>query len=103
MSESIAALYPAHLEELKRRHDEALKLTREYADKTPVELTARLMTGAIRAKSPGAAAEQEVGAWLDAKAAASTNPIEPLSRGISSTRWNVLPVLGTVTCCVNDT
>ncbi|HEX4609134.1 MAG TPA: hypothetical protein VH092_13090, partial [Urbifossiella sp.] len=62
----------------RKRTDEALKLTDEYADKTPVELTARLKTSAIRSRSPGPAAEQKVSEWLDAKAKLSTHPLEQL-------------------------
>ncbi len=62
----------------RKRSDEALRLVKEYADKAPPALTAELMTAAVRAKSPGAAAEAEVGDWLDARLAKTTDPREQL-------------------------
>ncbi len=63
----------------RKRTDEALRLAKEYEAKAPLEVTARLMTGAIRTKSPGPAAEREVAAWLDARYRATINPFEQLT------------------------
>jgi len=63
----------------RKRSDEALRLAREYADKAPPALTAELMTAAVRAKSPGAAAEAQVADWLDARLAKTTDPREQLA------------------------
>ena len=63
----------------RKRTDEALKLAEERAATAPLEVTARLMTGAVRAKSPGPAAEQKVADWLDARARATTSAFEQVT------------------------
>ena len=63
----------------RKRSDEAIRLTFQHEAKTSVELTARLLTGAVRAKSPGPQAEQRVADWLDAKVKASIDPFEQLT------------------------
>ncbi|QDU19984.1 tetratricopeptide repeat protein [Urbifossiella limnaea] len=63
----------------RKRTDEALRLVKEFADKGPPVLVAQLMTGAVRAKSPGSAAEREVEAWLDARLTKTADPFEQLA------------------------
>lgn len=63
----------------RKRTDEALKLAEAHAAAAPPEVTARLMTGAVRAKSPGLAAERRVADWLDVRTKATTNPFEQVT------------------------
>jgi tetratricopeptide (TPR) repeat protein len=63
----------------RKRTDEAVTLAKRHEDKATVEMTARILTGAVRVKSPGPAAEREVAEWLDAKSRVSTNPLEQLT------------------------
>jgi tetratricopeptide (TPR) repeat protein len=48
----------------QKRPEEAIKLAREFEAKVPPDLTAQLLTGAVRMKRPGAAAEAEIDRWL---------------------------------------
>lgn len=59
----------------QKQPEKAIALAFEYAEKAPVLLTARLLTGAVRAKRPDAATEAKVEKWLAAALAkAATNP-----------------------------
>lgn len=51
----------------QKRTAEAIELARKHEGRTSVVVTARILSGAIRAKSPGTSAEREVAAWLDEK------------------------------------
>jgi tetratricopeptide (TPR) repeat protein len=51
----------------QKRTAEAITLARKYEAKTPASVTARILTGAVRVKSPGPTAEREVAAWLEEK------------------------------------
>lgn len=53
---------------MQKRTDEAIKLARAHdTPKTPVTVTAQLLTGAVRSKNPGGADEKFVADWIDAK------------------------------------
>lgn len=49
------------------RSEEAIKLAWEREKDTPTLTTAGILTSAARAKPPGAAAERQIGDWLEAK------------------------------------
>jgi len=51
----------------QKRTVEAIALAKKYEASTPPVLTAVLLSGAIRSRSPGPAAERDVAAWLEAK------------------------------------
>jgi tetratricopeptide (TPR) repeat protein len=52
-----------------KKTTEAIKLAREYEARSPILLTAQILSGSVRVKRPGAAIENEVKAWLDDKIA----------------------------------
>jgi tetratricopeptide (TPR) repeat protein len=49
----------------QKRTAEAIALAKKYDASSPAAITARILTGAIRSKSPGSAAERDVAVWLD--------------------------------------
>src|SRR5207248_3213757 len=51
----------------QKRTGEAIELARKYESGCPVVLTARLLSGAIRSKSPGPEFERQVEEWLAAR------------------------------------
>ena len=63
----------------QKRTTEAIALAKKYDAATPPALTARILTGAIRTKSPGPAAERDVAAWLDARLKQPANTFEKIS------------------------
>lgn len=67
----------------RREPEKAIALARKYEAGTPVLLTARVLSGAVRAKRPDPATEAEVGRWLDAalRAAAGTPELESALTG----------------------
>jgi tetratricopeptide (TPR) repeat protein len=65
----------------QKRSQEAIDLARDkkYESTTPPLITARILTGAIRVRSPGPAAEREVANWLSEKLANPATREEKLS------------------------
>jgi tetratricopeptide (TPR) repeat protein len=51
---------------VQKQSEKAIRLARDREKGTPVLLTARLLTGAVRAKRPEPTAEAEIERWLDA-------------------------------------
>lgn len=60
----------------QKRSVEAIALAKKYEDKTPPALTARILTGAIRTKNPGSAAERDAAAWLETRLKNPQNTLE---------------------------
>ncbi|MFO0804599.1 MAG: hypothetical protein U0791_15935 [Gemmataceae bacterium] len=63
----------------QKRSAEAIALAKKYEATTPPALTARILTGAIRVKSPGAAAERDVASWLETRLKEPKNTLERLA------------------------
>ncbi|MDB5308757.1 MAG: tetratricopeptide repeat protein [Gemmataceae bacterium] len=63
----------------QKRSADAIELAWKYKDTTPAVVTARILTGAIRARNPGPEAERKVEAWLDEKLRQSVEKWEQLA------------------------
>ncbi len=49
----------------QKQPEKAIQLARDREEKVPVELTAQLLSGAVRMKRPGATIEADIEKWLD--------------------------------------
>jgi tetratricopeptide (TPR) repeat protein len=79
----------------RKQPDKAIQLAlaREQEKKVPVLLTARILTGAVRAKRPEAATEAAVEKWLDAAQRAAAGNAE-LEAGLIGARAELLDAQG---------
>ncbi|QJW93352.1 tetratricopeptide repeat protein [Frigoriglobus tundricola] len=77
----------------QKQPDKAIQLAWDHEKTAPVLLTARLLTGAVRAKRPGAAAEEKIARWLDDALRAAAGKRE-LEAGLTGTRAELFDALG---------
>lgn len=63
----------------QKRAAEAIALAKKYEATTAPALTARILTGAIRVKSPGPAAERDVATWLETRLKDPKSTLERLA------------------------
>ena len=77
----------------QKQPEKAIELAREYEKRAPVLLTARLLTGAVRAKRVDATTNAEITKWLDDALRAATGNRE-LEVGLIGTRAQLLDAQG---------
>jgi tetratricopeptide (TPR) repeat protein len=87
-----AHLYLARFYIVTKQPEEAIKLARQREKEAPALLTARLLTGAVRAKRPGPAAEAEIEKWLDEALRAAGKP--ELEAGLLGAKAELLDAQG---------